>query len=512
MDCVLGSGPAAVACAAQLLDAGRTVVMIDPNRRLSADRRELIEQFRLRPDRESFVARIRQWRRDLPPALRDKKLPFASPHVYGQADDLLPVAMRDAVMPRSLASGGLSAVWGATVIPMSEASFRDWPVTQAEMAPHYRAVAAIMDVPCPHDDLESLYPNYGDAPPLPLSEQGSQLMSHLVNNRQKLAAAGIQFGRGRSAIGKRYALGADGCTACGLCMYGCPYQAIFSAEYAVDALKQRPGFTCLTDRMAEGFEEQGDGVTVRLRAVEGSARETLRCERLFVACGASTSLRLVADALRWFDRAFYLQDTQQFSIPVLLSQRCRAGAIPQATALSQIFLEIDPPQIAILRARFGPVINHRLLQPVFDRMMIVMGYLPGALSGKISITLRPSPTGGLADMVATGIANPQSLPAIRRIGKKLLSNAGSFGFLPVLPLTEIPAIGTSVHLAACLPMKAAPQTGETDRLGRPCGLRHVHVVDSACFTDLPSEHLTYTIMANAVRIARESTEIRKTQK
>jgi hypothetical protein len=34
----------------------------------------------------------------------------------------------------------------------------------------------------------------------------------------------------------------------------------------------------------------------------------------------------------------------------------------------------------------------------------------------------------------------------------------------------------------------------------------VHVVDAACFSDLPSEHLTYTIMANAARIARQVTE------
>jgi ferredoxin len=513
-DFVLGSGPAGVACAAQLLDAGRSVVMIDPNRRLDAGRQKLAEDFRANPERENFVARMRHRRAGLPRDLQDKKLPFASPYIYQQVDRFLPVEMHDAVVTRSLASGGLSAVWGATVIPFSASSFQNWPVTQGEMAPFYRMVAELMDVPCPHDDLETLYPNYGWAAPLPLSEQGSQLMSRMLNRREHLTQAGIAFGRGRSAISKS-------CVGCGLCMYGCPYGAIFNAESVVDALKNRSGFTCIANKIAEGYEENGNAVRVHLRDIDSGVVESMDCQRVFIACGASTSLRLVAGAMRWFEHEFSMQDTQQFSIPVLLSSRCQAGAIPEANALSQIFIELkalnaddahihlqvygyNPFLADILRARYGRLINQRLMQPLLDRMMIVMGYLPGALSGRIAMTVRPN-ADGLPGLACRGIANAQSVAAINAVGKKLAAHCRDFGFLPLLPLTEIPMIGTSVHLAACLPMKDAPCIGETDRLGRPFGSRRAHVVDGACFSTLPSEHLTYTIMANAARIAHQST-------
>jgi len=522
-DCVLGSGPAAVACAAELLDAGRSVVMVDPNRRLPVERQTLVDDFRQKPNVESFVEKLRQLRGELPRSLQDQKLPFSSPHVYEQIERFLPLGIQNATVLRSLASGGLSTVWGATVIPMTEYSFRNWPITSEEMAPFYRRIARLLDIPCVHDDLEQLYPNFGDAPPLKLSEQGTQLMIRMLNRKSSLNSAGIRFGRGRSAIGSRYAVNGEGCVACGLCMYGCPYQAIFNAEYVVDRLKTRQDFTHKAGWIAEGIDEHAAGVTVRLRHLETGNQEELRCDHVFVGCGATTSLRLVAGAMQWFERPFHLGDTQQFSIPIFLSKRCRAGRVPRAFALSQVFIEINKPEICgenihlqvygfnpfmvdILRARWGRLINEWMLQPLFDRMMIVMGYLPGQLSGTIEITVRPAENGGLPVALCRGLSNPRTRPAVRRIGRMLLTHARDFGWLPALPLTEVPPPGTSAHLAGCLPMRASPTEGETDRLGRPCGLQRVHVVDAACFSDLPSEHLTYTIMANAARIARQVTE------
>ena len=273
--------------------------------------------------------------------------------------------------------------------------------------------------------------------------------------------------------------------------------------------------------MAEKISETLSGIVVRLCQLDTGAREDLACERLFLGCGAITSLRLVADARQWFGHVFHLADTQQFSIPVFLAKRCRAGPVPRAFALSQVFLEVDDPTICdenihlqvygfnpfmvdILRARWGRLINAQLLQPLFDRMMIVMGYLPGQLSGKIAITVGPAEADGLPVATCVGQANPRSKPAVRQISRILLRHARDFGWLPALPLIEIPEPGASAHLAACLPMRAVPSLGETDPLGRPQGMRRVHVIDAACFSDMPSEHLTYTIMANAARIAHRS--------
>jgi hypothetical protein len=219
-------------------------------------------------------------------------------------------------------------------------------------------------------------------------------------------------------------------------------------------------------------------------------------------------------------------DTQLVTIPAFLRYRSAIGAIPKAIALGQVFLEVDDPEICdelihlqvygfnpfiadVLRARWGPLfISERLLQPLFDRLMTMLVYLPGQISGRVALRVSsPSQNGvGLPSAKFTGEPNPRTEPAVRRLGRKLNAHRRDFGWLPVLRLAEIPDLGTSNHLAGGLPMRAAPGPLESDRLGRPYGLRRVHVVDGACFSDLPAEHLTYTIMANATRIAAQSTE------
>ena len=61
--------------------------------------------------------------------------------------------------------------------------------------------------------------------------------------------------------------------------------------------------------------------------------------------------------------------------------------------------------------------------------------------------------------------------------------------------------GASVHYAGSLPMRERPERKyETDRNGLLFGSRRVHVGDAACFPRLPAKNLTFTIMANAMRI------------
>jgi choline dehydrogenase-like flavoprotein len=105
-----------------------------------------------------------------------------------------------------------------------------------------------------------------------------------------------------------------------------------------------------------------------------------------------------------------------------------------------------------------------------------------------------------------GEKNPRTAGAVGKIKAKLKAYRKDFGFCPLTAFAEVPDPGASNHLAGGLPMRANPGVYESDRLGRPYGLKRVHVVDAAIFPGLPGEHLTYTIMANAARIAAQSTQ------
>src|SRR6202034_3303759 len=117
---VLGRGRAGVACASALLQRGRKVILVDPGRVLPADRAALAADFRRHPDAVGYLHRLRALRRGLARRRRARKLPFSSTYLYDEVERYLPADLQGANVARALASGGLSAVWGATVTPLAE--------------------------------------------------------------------------------------------------------------------------------------------------------------------------------------------------------------------------------------------------------------------------------------------------------------------------------------------------------------------------------------------------------
>jgi choline dehydrogenase-like flavoprotein len=75
------------------------------------------------------------------------------------------------------------------------------------------------------------------------------------------------------------------------------------------------------------------------------------------------------------------------------------------------------------------------------------------------------------------------------------------GFQSHRALCQFPDMGTSLHYAGTLPMSERPGPYQTDANGVLAGSRRVYVADAACFSELPAKNLTFTIMANAMRIA-----------
>jgi hypothetical protein len=51
-------------------------------------------------------------------------------------------------------------------------------------------------------------------------------------------------------------------------------------------------------------------------------------------------------------------------------------------------------------------------------------------------------------------------------------------------------------------MRANPGRYETNAEGLLAGTQGVYIVDGTCFSRLPAKNLTFTIMANALRIGR----------
>ncbi|HEY2968039.1 MAG TPA: GMC oxidoreductase [Casimicrobiaceae bacterium] len=512
---VIGSGPTGVAAASALIAQGCDVLMVDVGEELEPSKALLRARM--------GSAQPSQWRRadldEVTMAGRSERSSTIRP--YG-SDFLfrIPVAGKEwnelagLQYPRpSFAKGGLSNGWGASMLPYREADLGGWPIRAADLAPHYDAVASIVSLAADHDDLALLFPAHrlGERQPLPLSTQARRLLGRLDSQRTRLAEEGVHFGQSRQAI-------ADGCRLCAMCLYGCPYRLIFNAADVVDRLRGSGGLTYRPDSYAIRFEEDASGVRLWTRSAAGDVAE-LRGDRLFVAAGVLPTALLVLRSLDRPDYPVSLLDNQQFFLPMLHTWPADPdpSTEPRHT-LAQLFIELVQPEVsahtvhvqiythndgfaADMRRRLGALAD--MLNPLVGmlsrHLIVAQASLHSDASPQIELVMRRS--GADARLELQRRDNAETTAAVARARHSLARVARWAGLLPLTALVRLGAPGSSFHCGGSFPMRENPEVLETDVLGRPAGLRRIHLIDASVFPSIPATTITFSAMANAHRIA-----------
>jgi choline dehydrogenase-like flavoprotein len=524
---VVGSGPTGVAAASELARQGHAVEVLDVGHAPGPDATALAARVRdaigrgERPGRALYRALHRgpggAARSPLAglatllgrvEATRSQKRILGSTFVWDGTEEGIPV--ENQVVTRSLARGGLSNAWGAACYPWRAGDFAGWPIRAEDLASHYADAAALLGLEQSKDALERAYPLLGpsaaDAPRNP----GSPLERLLARWRERdaeLGAAGLTPGRARLAVRR------DACTRCGLCFYGCAFGAIWHAGQPLGglALRYRPG--CFV----QGFREEAGGVRVHGRAPEGALDE--RYDALVLAAGVLSSLRIAADSLGLHERPVPLLDNELFLLPVLAPGARPAWGFRSRFTLGEAVLAIEGGVVStrplhvqlytfhefflaelgdVLRALPAPLQD--LAWAVLNAFAVAFVYLPGEDS-----TLATARVGAAAPgpgrIRIDARANPESRAILARLLAYLRRLRRPLGFTPVPGLVKSTPFGFHGHLAGTLPMRESPGPLETDAAGRLSGTARVFVVDPAAFPTLPAQNLTFTAMANALRIA-----------
>jgi choline dehydrogenase-like flavoprotein len=93
-------------------------------------------------------------------------------------------------------------------------------------------------------------------------------------------------------------------------------------------------------------------------------------------------------------------------------------------------------------------------------------------------------------------------PRLRRTLKRIRAVLRSLGCIVPPGMTHVRPMGASVHYAGTLPMSVERRPMTTDPDGRSHDYDNLLVADASTFPFLPAKNLTFTLMANATRIAK----------
>ena len=517
MNYVIGSGPAGVACASALAKRGLEVTVVDIGDDLPPAARRLGERLRSTP----LEARDPSLRAPLHAPLSlttrgiGRKLVHGSDFAYGDGVRDTRLESHGVDVATSVARGGFSNVWGAAVLPVCARDIASWPLTLAELAPHYEAVLDMMPLAATKDDLTSLLPLYClDRQPLRPSAQASALLEDLERSREALNARGFVFGAARLAVAQRTAFAADGCVYCGLCLHGCPYDLIYNSARTLDGLVATRRVRYVPGVIVRTVRERGDGVEISGQTRADGRAVRFDGARVFVAAGAMATTAIVLASLGAYDREITLRQSQYFAFPWLRYRGTRGVSAERVHTLAQVFLEVADPALSeelihlqvysyndlfeLAAERRVPRLLHPVLGGVLSHLLYVQGYLHSDVSPSIALRLMAGADGGRLRLDARD--DGRATEIIRGLLAKLRAARRELRAVPIARLLTIGRPGFGAHVGGTFPMRSEPGAFDSDRLGRPAGFARVHVVDAAALPSLPATTITLTVMANAHRI------------
>lgn len=523
--CVIGSGPAGVAAASALLARGASVLMLDAGIELDADRAGIVRELSQKQPADWPPAQSAKVHTDSAANLKGlphKKL-FGSDFVYRQSSEKIPWRGNDDALRPSLALGGLSNVWGATMLPLRDEDISDWPIKRSDLEEHYHAAARIMNMSARQDELAETFPLYAEATPLKPSRQAACVLENLERRRESMHARGWRFGQSRLAIRTVDSPRGIGCVYCGHCLTGCVYGCIYNSTYTVQELKQQNNFRYERDVIVTRLRENSGTVSI-----EGFHRQTgsplsFEAGRVYLGAGVIPTAQILLRSQNAYDQPLTLRDSQYFLFPLLLPRGVRGVETEALQTLSQVFLELNNPQITrrcvhlqiytysdmiagAVRRSLGPL--KMFARQVQERLLVVQGYLHSDESSSIEMTLKRNDQNGQKDFLQLEPKlNPEAPLAIKRVLRELLKQRRALGGFVVPPMLQIARPGRGFHCGASLPMRTNPGKFESDLLGRPAGWSRVHVVDASVLPTVPATTITFSVMANAHRIALQTREL-----
>ena len=519
---IIGSGPAAAGAALALeKHDSEQVTVIDIGVELEDDTRYILNRLAA-TDREGWQDSDLAVISRQPVNRSSKSLP--QKRSYGSDFPFRNEGQLDGVIARgnvnssaiSAAYGGFSNVWGAQIMPFSRGTFRSWPFEWREIEASYRSVLAEVPLAAEEDDLAGLFPLLGPAQKLPrLAERSEMILKRYSKHRAEVRSLGITVGRARLAFDS------DNCVRCGLCMTGCPRSLIFSAARTFDRLRMVKRIVYRSGLRALKIGEDETGPFVTVEATNGGGGETLRADRLFVACGGLGTTRLVLESLDGAMRSVRLKESQQFVLPLMSTRATKVASNEGEFTLNQlnVLVDLNDDGVELCQIHlypYNPAIRDALPRPLktrsaeplaqslLRRASVGLGYLPSWASPEVEVRLinQSDPTRPAISLTECS-GPPSNGSTYRRVLSKLMKVGRSLDLWPVLPFAYRSSPLHSYHFGGSFPHAEMYRRiqGATDSLGRLSRWQRVHLIDASVFPVIPATTFTLTVMANAHRIA-----------
>jgi len=428
----------------------------------------------------------------------------------------------------SFARGGLAEAWTGGSYELDERDLAAFPFSLRDFQPHYATVARRIGIAAERDDLERFSPMTAEYDaPLPLDAHSGQLLTTYTRKRQKVNALGVYLGRSRVAVlthprGERGA-----CTQLGRCLMGCPRESLYAPSYTLRELHRFPTFTYVPGVFVERIllDDNGSATGALARELAGGAETKFAGDRVVLAAGALATSRIYLSTLQHETGAAPelpgLMDNRHVMMPFVTPSRVGGDVEIASYQFHHLALgmrgaspgdDVHGQITALKGAQVHPIVStlpfdFRTSLAVFARVRAALGIANFWLADTrraANIAHLHVTNDGRHQLILSYGDDESDLGRTHEAIAAIRKSLRIIGAVAPKSQTSVLPRGSSVHYAGTLPMtnEDRPHTCRTDASVR--GFEGLFVADGAAFSSLPAKNITFTLMANAVRIAHAS--------
>ncbi len=489
---IIGSGPSAISAAFPLLEKGLNVLMVDG----STEKKEIQST-----DNQNFG----QFGEHIPPAndQSPKTRLFDLSNATQIFKNLNMISSSQLNFSGAIKRGGLSNYWGAYIAEFDDNDLNNFPIKYNDLKDSYNflykkiAISGSLG-----DDLSRFHGiNMDIQKPYALYPTAASFL----NKSRSIISPKIILGRSRNALASEQSSHQNACVGCNKCLLNCDYHSIFSSSQLIDDLKKFKNFTILDDFFVENLSFKNN-----LWLASSTGKPVLRAKKVLLGAGVLSTANLILNSFPAINKRLPLLNNPLISYPIISPSHFFRNYDVNFNALAQLALKYDysddhyafgaiyslesiPYEQYSIKLPFNLSFNQYILSIIKTGILASTLYFPSHFS---SNSLHRDSSGLHINAKFTEdfifLINSVVIKTLR----KYFFRFGSF-----IPNFQILPIGTDNHYAGTFPMGAKGDY-KTNAEGMLNNFNGLYIIDSSTFPFLPAKHLTFTVMANANRIAK----------
>ena len=517
---IVGSGPASVSAASELLINNKKVLILDVGNEIEDEKVEIVKEYIENPDIAKFKNKVDLAKKKIKkypdPNL---KFPYGSDFVFRVLKDENIEHSSKVNTLSSHAKGGLSNIWGTLSSPFYKKDIDHWGISYEEFYKQKENVLNIIPISSSNDNLDEFFDTkIGSNHTFDVSLTSKEILKYLSKEQKKLNENGFFYGRSKFAVSNKYSHKNTNCKECGLCHYGCPYDCMFNAKHLLNNLifDYKENIDYKKNIFVVKFKKKNNIINLETKNTLTGEIKFYTCENLFIGCGPILTASLILRSKILKDNKINIKESQRFYFPAFYLGNADNNLKELKNTLPELFFEIYNEKISSksIHLQFY-TFNDLMLKPfekifgrftkfliklfpfVFNRLTVIVGYLHSDFSSELILNedqnrennyILSSKLNGKSKSIITNCIN---------FIKKIMKNK-----LIILPkLVALNSPGSSYHYGGSFPMSKSKISEKSTNLnGELYDFKNVFILDASVFPDIPGSPTTFNIAMNSSRI------------